>query len=271
MSEQSSSVWSAFTQQNRSAWNEIARVREKTFPPAAYFAEGGITLDGRVIAAAREAFGEVRGLRVLHLQCATGEDTLSWGVLGAQAAGVDIAEEQIDLARQKADLAGIAVEFIAADVYELPQALHDAFDVVYTGGGALVWLPDLAAWARAAAACLKPGGRLLVLDEHPLAGCLWMQAGQLQIEGDYFSRAKAYEDTGWRHFQGGEDAREKKYSFAWPLGDVVTAAARAGLLVERLEEYPAGAGWRFGSQPGDIARMPGEFLLAAARPAPPAG
>lgn len=254
---------SGYTQQNRRAWNEIAGIREKMFPPAAFFAGGGSTIDPRAAAAVAQAFGQVGRLHLLHLQCASGEDTLSWAVLGARAVGVDISDKQIALARQKAAAAGLPVDFFAADVYDLPEELRGgSFDVVFTGGGALVWLPDLTRWAGTIAACLKPGGRLVLLDEHPLANCLWVEAGKLVLEGDYFRRGQAYDESGWRHFAGGEEAKETKYEFAWPLGDVVTAFARAGLVIERLEEYPTGPEWRFGEQSKQM-RLPGEFLLVA--------
>lgn len=257
-----------YTHQNRRAWNEIARVRERTFPTADFFARGGSTLDPRAVAAARETFGSLQGLRVIHLQCATGEDTLSWSVLGAQAVGMDIADEQVELAKKKARDAGFDTRFFAADVYDLPGAvptgwLGDGFDLVFTGGGAIVWLPDLKRWASSIEALLRPGGRFLLVDEHPLSNCLEQVEGQLKVTDDYFRRTNAWHGTGWYHFQGGEDARETKYEFTWPVGDVVTALAQAGLMIERLEEFPGGPVWRFGQDQGDVTRLPGEYLVLA--------
>src|SRR5688572_13076330 len=65
-----------YTAQNRRAWNEIAELRHQKWPDAEFFAAGGSLLHDSVLAAA----GDVRGLALLHLQCATGEDTLSWAV-----------------------------------------------------------------------------------------------------------------------------------------------------------------------------------------------
>jgi 23S rRNA G2069 N7-methylase RlmK/C1962 C5-methylase RlmI len=111
------------------------RFRNKGWQPAQFYAQGGHTLDPQVVAAA----GDVRDKSLLHLQCATGEETLSWAVLGARAAGVDISDLQIDLARQKAAQADLDVVFTAADVYAFPDELRrGTFDWVYTGGGALV-------------------------------------------------------------------------------------------------------------------------------------
>src|SRR3712207_4360851 len=93
-----------YTEANRRAWDEIAEVRQRELWPAAdFFARGGSLLDPRVSALA----GDVHGARLLHLQCATGEETLSWVVAGTDATGVDISERQIALAERKAADAGL--------------------------------------------------------------------------------------------------------------------------------------------------------------------
>ena len=261
MSETTENIFH-YTESNRRAWNEIAQVRSAKQPPAAFFVDGNSTLDARELQAA----GEVRGRRLLHLQCATGEDTLSWSVAGAEATGVDISEEQIRLAQQKAAAAGLATRFIAADVYALPPDLQAGnFEYVYTSAGVLVWLPDLTRWARVVAAALKPGGLFLLFEEHPIASCLWITNGQLHLEGDYFGRGKPDWSSGWWHFQGGEEAKEPKAEFSWPLGDIVTALAQAGLRIERLEEFPVEPGWRFGKDIDELHRLPGNFLLVACK------
>jgi SAM-dependent methyltransferase len=259
MSETPENIFHA-TEANRRAWNEIAQVRHAKQPPAIFFAEGNSTLDAREVQAA----GDVRGCHLLHLQCSTGEDTLSWSVMGADAIGVDISEEQIKLAQQKAAAAGLSTQFIAADIYALPTDLQMGnFDYVYTSAGVMVWLPDLTRWAQVVAAALKPDGIFLLFEEHPLASCLWIADGELQVESDYFGRSRPQMSRGWRHFQGGEEAKETKVEFSWPLGDIVTALAQAGLRIERLEEFPAERDWRFREDIDFLHHLPGKFLLVA--------
>lgn len=248
-----------YTSQNRQAWDEIAEARSKTMKTAEFFANGGCTLSDVLLAVA----GDVHGLSLCHLQCATGEDTLSWANQGTHATGIDLSPKQIELAKQKAAAAGLPVRFIASDIYTLPAHLfEERFDIVFTGGGAIVWLPDLQEWAKIIAGLLKPGGRLIIDEEHPLAGCMEVQDGLVRIVEDYFGR-KPEVLIGWTHFSGGEHATEKKYEFTWPLGDVITALAQAGLRIELLEERPSQAGWRFGDKLDEVARIPGEYLLAA--------
>lgn len=250
-----------YTCQNSRAWDEIAQVRHQDqFPAATFFIEGGNVLEPHLL----QAVGSVAGKSMLHLQCSTGSETLSWAAAGALTTGVDISPAQIEIAQQTATEAGLPVRFIAADVYDLPPELTQGqFDLVYTGGGAIVWLPELTRWAETIVATLRTGGQFILWEEHPLAGCLTVEEGRLHILGDYFGRNTPYQDQGWSHFEGGDSAQETKYEFSWPLGDVLTALAQAGLRLERLEEYPGKAGWRFGNQPEQAARLPGEYVLLA--------
>src|SRR4051794_3105153 len=93
----------AYTEQNRRAWKAIAGFRARPFPPAEFFAAGNSCLDPIILAAAPD----IRGRRLLHLQCATGEETLSWAIAGAEATGADLSDDQIALAQEKAEAAGL--------------------------------------------------------------------------------------------------------------------------------------------------------------------
>ena len=108
--------------------------------------------------------GDVAGKTLLHLQCHIGTDTLSWAHRGARVTGLDFSAPAIDIARALAvelDLA--AATFVESDVYAAPTALNQAtYDIVYTGLGALCWLPDLTEWARTAASLIAPDGFLCV-------------------------------------------------------------------------------------------------------------
>ena len=251
-----------YTSQNARAWDEIAEIRHKRTKPANYFASGNTTLSPLLI----DAAGELSGKSVLHCQCSTGEDTISWAVLGADATGVDISARQTDLAREKAKDAGVAVRFHVADVCNLPKDItRDRFDIVHTGGGSLVWIPDIEVWAKNISSALAGGGRLLLLEGHPIVGCLSVRDGELIVEDDYFSRKEPIVGTGWRHFEGGENAQETKYQFGWPLGDVITAIVSSGLRINHFSEYPSYESWRFGDKLEEARSLPGEYLLIATK------
>ena len=85
--------------------------------------------------------GDIDGLDVVHLQCHLGTDTLSLARLGARVTGVDLSPASLEVARDLAARAGTSIEFVESDVYTAPAVLGRRFDLVYTGIGALCWLP----------------------------------------------------------------------------------------------------------------------------------
>ena len=230
--------------QNRRAWDEVHRRRAEVM-------RGQLGLPDVV----RSALGDLRGRRVLHLQCGTGESTAELAQLGALVTGVDISGEALDLARERwPDIA-----WVQADVLDLPSELkRGRFELVYTAEGVLPWLPDLDPWAGGIAAALRSGGDFLLHEEHPVAQCV---DPSLRWSEDYFDE-ELQVHRGWMHFDlPGPPAREEKVERFWRLGQVVSAVARAGLVVRQLEEYPGAGTWR-----RLTARVPGRFTLLARKP-----
>jgi len=117
--------------------------------------------------------GEVSGVDGVHLQCHIGSDTVSLARLGARMTGLDFSPASLVQARQLADLAGVDVPFVDGEVYEAVDLLGaDRFDLVYTGIGALCWMPDITRWAEVVATLLRPGGRLFLREAHPIVWAL---------------------------------------------------------------------------------------------------
>jgi len=86
--------------------------------------------------------GSVSGLDVVHLQCHIGTDTLSLARLRARMTGLDFSPPALDVARRLARETGADIEYVEADVHKAPDVLGSArFDMVFTGIGALFWLP----------------------------------------------------------------------------------------------------------------------------------
>lgn len=255
-----------FTGQNRRAWNEIAMPRRAKAPPPEFFADGKLTLDEDSLA----AVGDVRGKRVLNLQCASGGDTLSFASLGAEAVGVDISDVAIGIARDIARSAGIEARFVAADVYNLPDELQQGdFDLVWSSTGIVCWLPDLDAWARTVASALRPGGRLVLEDHHPLIECLRYSDAGIDVVRDYFGRATPSSEADLGKLACGAPSNERHFLFAWPLGDVVTAVAGAGMRIQSLREFPTEQTPYYRAAHSDVRvpqlvlRLPGFYRLVA--------
>ena len=141
-----------------------------------------------------EELGDVSGKRIAHLQCHFGMDTLSLARRGALVTGVDFSAPAVAEATALASRLGIEARFVEANVYDAVEALGDTYDVVYTGKGALNWIPDLAAWGRVVAALLQPGGFLYLTEYHPLSGML--DDDGVEFEWPYFNTGPEIWDDG---------------------------------------------------------------------------
>ena len=183
----------------------------------------------------QRTLGDLKGKRVLHLLCGTGEATAALAELGAVATGVDPRTPALEIARERWP----KILWVDGDPQSLPRQLRRGrFDLVYSGEGVVGGLVDLDAWAVGIAAALRANGELLLFDDHPVADCV---DGLLRWRSDYF-RDPADPDRLWR------------------MGQVVSALARAGLRVAALEEYPGGTSRRRHDR-----GIPATFLLYARR------
>jgi SAM-dependent methyltransferase len=189
---------------------------------------------------------ELAGLRVLHLQCHFGRDSLTLAQRGAELVGLDFSHEAIRAARGLADELGLAhrARFVEADLYEAPATSPEAaaFDLVFVTWGAINWLPDIRRWAEIVAFFLKPGGRLYLAEGHPAA---WVFDDMAQREGSmpgwfapYFDREPCVIDDPSDYAD--PDARlthARTYSWIHPLGEIVTGLIAAGLELRWLHEH----------------------------------
>ncbi|HMA35673.1 MAG TPA: class I SAM-dependent methyltransferase [Chloroflexia bacterium] len=262
-------------EENRRAWNVATDAHNShKHDQAAFFRAGGQTL----FPEERALLGDIAGQTLVHLQCNAGQDTLSLARLGAVVTGVDISDTAIAFARQLAADSGIPATFHRADIYDWLAATAagpQRFAIAFVSYGALVWLSDLRAWARGIAGVLAPGGRLVLVEFHPLLGVLaddwtlkysYFGAGQARTWesgiGDYVAMSgAALAPSGYvagvENFQN----PHRSHEFQWGLGVVVTALLDAGLALTALHEYPYTNGARLLA---DMRELPGHRLIPPA-------
>ena len=182
--------------------------------------------------------GDVSGKTLLHLQCHFGKDTLGWARRGARVTGLDFSAPAIEAARRLAAETGIEAEFVRSDVYGAKEALGDRlFDVVYTGLGALNWLPDIRRWAEVAAGLVRPGGSLYLAEFHPFTNVFGDD--DLTVEHDYFHTAEpdVWVEPGTYADLEADTENNLTYEWKHTLSDVVTALVEAGLTLRFLHEH----------------------------------
>ena len=143
-----------------------------------------------------DEIGAVDGRELLHLQCHLGTDTLSWAQHGARVSGLDFSERSLVVARELAAELGIDAEFWNADVYDAVGAVGGrTFDIVYTGIGALGWLPDLGAWARVVHDLLRPDGILYLVEIHPVVHAV-IGDGRTITHDSLHTESRAWDEEG---------------------------------------------------------------------------
>lgn len=184
-----------------------------------------------------EEVGDVSGKDLVHLQCHFGIDTLSWARHGAKVTGLDFSAPAIGEARKLAARLGVSAEFVQANVYDAKDALgRRDFDIVYTGLGALNWLPDVGRWAEVAASLVRPGGFLYLSEFHPFTGVFGEE--NLTVTYDYFQKEpQVWDEPGTYADLDADTAHNRTYEMSHTLGEVVSAVISAGLTIEFLHEH----------------------------------
>lgn len=213
--------------------------------------------------------GDVRGKRLLHLQCHFGLDTLCLARRGATATGVDFSSTAIAGARALAAELRLPAEFVEADVYDARAQLSGSFDMVYVTWGAICWLPDIARWARVVASLLGPGGSLYLADGHPSALAMEEIGGQIRPHYPWRvppDRPLLFEDA--VTYTGDERKLTHARSYEWihPFSAIVNAILGAGLSLDFLNEHER-LPWRL--FPSMIAAEGGLFRMPSSGPSIP--
>ena len=229
-----------------------------------------------------EDLGPLEGRDVLHLQCHLGTETIAFARRGARTSGLDLSAESWEAARRIADEAGVEVDYVHANVYDAVDAVHGRqFDVVYTGKGALCYLPELNEWAEVVRDLLKPGGALYIVEFHPLLNSLREvsrpgESDELVLRADYLEGRGPIAHDSTVTYTGDEvPGRQTSYEWRHGLGEITTALAGAGFHITSLREsevlpWPRwstmeqtpGGWWRL---PDDAPRIPLLFALKATR------
>jgi SAM-dependent methyltransferase len=244
------------TRANRAAWEEASHKHLREYDDLLAQAASGSSLAPTERKLLRGVLD--RAPAVVHLQSGHGLDDVALVQAGAgSVVGVDYSQVAAGAAGRRASELGAACRYVVAAVPGVPLASGCA-DLVYTGKGALIWMPDLTAWALDTARLLRPGGHLFIYEAHPAVPLWTWDEDQPKVREDrsYFAAS---------HVNDTFPARGA-VEWQWTLGQVVTAVAVAGLEIVHLGEY-AEPFWR----PGGVSaaawdgRLPNSFALLARR------
>ncbi|MBD79964.1 MAG: SAM-dependent methyltransferase [Crocinitomicaceae bacterium] len=217
---------------NKESWNNRLESHLKSdFYNLEGFVQGASSLNQIEL----DLLGDIGGLRILHLQCHFGQDTISLSRLGAETVGVDLSDQSIQKARELAKDTGSTAQFICCDIYDLPNHLNEQFDIVYTSYGTISWLPDLDKWAGVISKFLKPGGKFVFVEFHPL---VWMFDDDMNKVGyNYFNEQPIIEEEEGTYADRSAEIKQKYVCWNHSLSEVFTSLMAQGLSIGQFQEY----------------------------------
>jgi SAM-dependent methyltransferase len=232
---------------NRKNWDERVPVH---FGPGGYDLSSQRAGRGRLDTIVEAELSSVAGLRVLHLQCHLGDDSIALSQRGAaEVVGVDFSAPAIEAATSLAAECGVTnTRFVLSDVLEAPTALPGevgSFDLVFTTWGTVTWYPDVARWGQVVGHFLRPGGALYFADMHPAAAVFDGLADQADADArpgwlvPYFGRApQVFDDpTDYANAEA-RLANSRTVNWSHPLADILGSLRAAGLALDWLHEHP---------------------------------
>ncbi|HET7901102.1 MAG TPA: class I SAM-dependent methyltransferase [Candidatus Nanopelagicales bacterium] len=179
----------------------------------------------------------VRDKDVLYLQSHLGADGGVMARAGARVTCADFSATALAKARELAERVGVRIETVETDSRAIPESLHGRFDLVYVTVGAICWIDDLDRWMRQVSLALRPGGRFVMVEIHPLYQMVFSRTPELVVDFDYGGGAsESYTDSG-SYAAPDADFVTTTTNYAHSVGDIVSGAVRAGLRVDVLDEH----------------------------------
>jgi SAM-dependent methyltransferase len=217
---------------NKNSWNNKVAIHVASdFYDVAGFLKGKSSLNSFEL----DLLGDVKGKSILHLQCHFGQDTLSLGRLGAQVTGVDLSDVAIEKAKELASQTGIESTFICCDIYDLPKYLDEQFDIVFTSYGTIGWLPDLNKWGALISQFLKPDGKFVFVEFHPV---VWMFDDNFEKIGyNYFNSGAILETYEGSYAEKEADLSQEYVMWNHGIADVLTGLISNGLQLRSFQEF----------------------------------
>lgn len=217
---------------NRQSWNNRTDTHLKSeFYDLDSFLNGKTSLNDIEL----NLLGNLQGKTILHLQCHFGQDTISLSRLGAEVTGVDLSDKAIQVAKQIAKDTNSIANFICCDIYDLPNHLEKQFDIVYTSYGTIGWLPDLDKWAQVVSRFLKPNGKFVFVEFHPV---VWMFDDNFEKIGyNYFNSGAIVETENGTYADKTADISQEYIMWNHGLSEVINSLIKEKLEIIALDEF----------------------------------
>jgi 2-polyprenyl-3-methyl-5-hydroxy-6-metoxy-1,4-benzoquinol methylase len=218
--------------ENKKLWNQRTVVhKDSSFYDVSSFLQGKSSLNAIEL----KELGDIRGKKILHLQCHFGMDSLSMARMGADVTGIDLSDAATEEARKLNDQLSLNAKFICCNIYDLKEHLDDQFDIVFTSYGVIGWLPELTKWANIISYFLKPGGFFYLAEFHPV---VWMMDEEFkEVKYYYHNQETIIIESQGTYTNRDAEINGKEYSWNHSISEVLNALLAQKLQLEFFNEY----------------------------------
>ncbi len=217
---------------NKKSWNNKTDVHLKS---DFYNVEGFIKGETSLNEIELKLLGGIKGKTILHLQCHFGQDSISLQRLGAEVTGIDFSDKAIESANELAKQTKSGTKFICCNIYDLPQHLNQQFDIVFTSYGTIGWLPDIDKWAKIVSTFLKPRGKFVFVEFHPV---VWMFDNDFtKVEYDYFKAQAIVETISGTYADREASITDETIGWNHGIGEVLSSLLKNNLEINSFEEF----------------------------------
>ncbi|HRE40219.1 MAG TPA: class I SAM-dependent methyltransferase [Ignavibacteria bacterium] len=231
-----------FFETNKKYWNESVDIHKKSDLYKLDEFKKGIN---KLHSIELNDLGDIKGKKILHLQCHFGMDSLSLAMLGADVTGIDFSETAIENAVQLSSELNINAKFYCSDVYSLLTnnlLADESFDIVFTSYGVIYWLPDLDKWADVIYKFLKPGGFFYIAESHPISGCFDFdnKIQNLKFTTQYFKKDEPFYFENGVDYAIPEHKMDNNSTYEWnhSLSEILNVFLKRKFIIEDYKEYP---------------------------------
>lgn len=217
---------------NKHAWNtKLDSHLKSDFYDIESFKKGKSSLNEIEL----DLLGDIKDRKILHLQCHFGQDTLSLARMGADVTGVDLSDRAIKTANELSNELNVNARFIESDILKLSEVHSEKYDIVFASYGVLGWHPTAKKWFNEASKFVKPGGKLILVEFHPI---IWIHDGAMEnIVYSWFNDEEIVDESEGTYAD--KEAKIKYQEVGWnhSLEDIFMGAIESGFKINSYKEY----------------------------------
>lgn len=196
-------------------------------------------------------FKAIEGKKIGNPCGSAGRRAVALSVLGADVTVFDISEENMRYAMELAESAGVELEYVVGDIYDIDEGQYgQIFDMLYLEGGILHYFHDLDRLMSKLHGLLKPGGEIVLNDFHPFRKVVPINFFESSVK-DYFETGIHQGDVAYKNLVEAKDGEEfPECSFRYyTISEVMNSMIAAGFQILGVEEEPS---WTDPKLPGEM-------------------